>query len=174
MESRQNQSPVLPVPEMALLSRTLSSSSITKWILPARIRSAAKNDVVFIGDTSIQLREFVSTSAAHLVDITGKFDFRAHILAAKVISAASKPINFPDQVVHQTVEDEEYIVKDKPLPECYPPHILVLSLASCELVFVYAQESLDGTVAFRCARRPVLLDIDLPDKYGRHLAIDPA
>lgn len=36
-------------PECGLLTRTVIESPVVQWILPARIRSAAHNDVVFIG-----------------------------------------------------------------------------------------------------------------------------
>ena len=174
MDTSHGEDPFSPAhSEMGLLSQTLSCSSAVKWIIPARIRNASRNDVVFIGDTSIQLREFVTTSEAHLLDVTGKFTFRTPILAAKVITATAEPIDFPDQVVQQTVEEERYVVGGKPLPDDHPPQILVLSLASCELVLVYAQEHPDGTVAFQWARRPVMSGVDLPDKFGRHLAVDP-
>ena len=160
-------------PEMGLLSQTISASSTVKWIIPARIRNAARNDVVFVGDTSIQLREFVTGSEAYLTDVTGRFNFRTPILAAKVISATAEAIPFLEQVNRQTVEEERYVLGNNPLPDDHPPQILVLSLASCELVFVYAQECHDGTVTFQWARKPVLSGVELPDKFSRHLAIDP-
>ena len=36
-------------PECGLLTRTVIESPVVQWILPARTRSAAHNDVAFIG-----------------------------------------------------------------------------------------------------------------------------
>ena len=36
-------------PECGLLTRTVIESPVVQWILPARLRSAARNDVAFIG-----------------------------------------------------------------------------------------------------------------------------
>ncbi len=38
-----------PAPSMGILSKTISHSPVLKWIIPARIRAADKNDVIFIG-----------------------------------------------------------------------------------------------------------------------------
>ncbi|RMZ89326.1 hypothetical protein DV736_g3444, partial [Chaetothyriales sp. CBS 134916] len=161
--------------EVGFLSRTVSSSSTTKWILPARLRSTARNDIVFVGDNSIQLREFVTTSEAHLVDVTTKFAFRSLILAAGVISAPTEveKVDVLEQIVNQTVEKEHYVIGGKPLPDDYPAQILVLALAACELAFVYVQQEPSGACTFRWARRPILAGCDLPDKFCKTLAIDP-
>ncbi|RMD40914.1 hypothetical protein DV735_g4190, partial [Chaetothyriales sp. CBS 134920] len=161
--------------EVAFLSRTVSSSSTTRWILPARLRSPARNDMVFVGDNSIQLREFVTTSEAHLVDVTTRFAFRSLILAAGVVSAPTEveKVDVLEQIVNQTVEKEQYVIGGKPLPDDYPAQILVLALASCELAFVYVQQAPSGACTFQWALRPILTGCDLPGNFCKTLAIDP-
>lgn len=170
-EDTESQTPLHPA--MGILSRTLSSSQTTKWILPARIRCPAKNDLVFVSDTSIQLREFVTQSQAHLSDITGKLDFQTQILAAKVVSAHVEPIPVLEATVKQTVEDSRFILRGKPVPDNEPPQMLALSTASSEVIFVYAQDLYDGSVSFRYARRPLLGGVDLPSRFCRQMAVDP-
>ena len=168
-EDTESHNPLYP--NMGLLSRTLSSSQTIKWILPARIRSPNKDDLIFISDTSIQLREFVTQSHAHLADITGKLDFQTQILAAKVVSAHVEPI----PVLEATLEQEIYstfVLRGKPVPEDQPPQLLVLSTASSEIIFVYAKDLYDGSVSFRYARRPLLGGVDLPSRFCRQMAVD--
>jgi hypothetical protein len=160
-------------PELGVISQTLSSSPNVKWILPARIRSPSKNDVVFVGDTSIQLREFVTTGSTHLADATGKLDFQTQILAAKVISAKLEPIPVLEATINQSGDDERFTIGGQPVKEGGPPQILVLSTASCQLIFVYAQDRYDGSVRFVYAKRPLLGGMKLAERIGRHLAVDP-
>ena len=161
------------LPDVGVLSRTISTSSNLRWIVPAKLRNARRNDIVFVGETSIQLREFLSSSGAHLVDVTANFSFGTTILAARVISAATVSIDVLEQTVKQTYEDTRYVLNGEQYPDDEPPQILALSLASCEWVFVYAREQHDGTVCFQWARRPILAGVDLPDRFGRHMAVDP-
>ena len=170
-EDIESQTPLHP--DMGLLSRTLSSSETTKWILPARIRSPAKDDLIFISDTSIQLREFVTQSQAHLSDITGKLDFQTQILAAKVVSAHREPLPVLEATLKQTVEDSRFVLRGKPVPEDEPPQLLALSTASSEIIIVYAKDLYDGSVSFRYARRPLLGGVDLPCRFCRQMAVDP-
>lgn len=160
-------------PELGILSRTLNSSPAVKWILPARIRSPSKNDVVFVGDTSIQLREFVTTGSTHLADATGKLDFQTQILAAKVISAKLEPIPVLEAIQNQSGDEERFTINGQPVKEGQPPQILVLSTASSHLIFVYAQERHDGSVRFVYARRPITGGLDPAERMGRYLAVDP-
>lgn len=162
-------------PEIGIVSRTLSSSPTIRWILPARIRSPSKNDVVFVGDTSIQLREFITTGSTYLTDATGKLDLQTQILAAKVISAKLEPIPVLEATLNQSGDDERFTVHGQPVNEGQPPQILVLSTASCQLIFVYAIERTDGSSRFVYAKRALLggLPIRLAERIGRHLAVDP-
>ena len=162
-----------PQPELGVVSRTLSSSPTVNWILPARIRSPSRNDVVFVGDTSIQIREFVTTGSTYLADATGKLDFQTQILAATVVSAKLEPIPVLEATINQSGDDERFTIGGQPVEEGQPPQILVLSTASCHLIFVYAQERSDGSTRFVHAKRSLLGGMRLAEKIGRHLAVDP-
>ncbi|RMZ40289.1 hypothetical protein AFCA_003897 [Aspergillus flavus] len=150
-------------PRMGLLSRTLIPSPIIQWILPARLRSEHQNDVVFIGERSLQIKEAVS--GFHLEDVTSKSDFDSNIMAAKVINvgtelpweaqmklgASAAPVNSEPQIG-------------------LPPQILLLSLASRELVFLYYSMSSDQFIHHH---RPLPSDVSTFERFGRNIAVEP-
>jgi hypothetical protein len=160
-------------PELGVVSRTIASSSVVKWILPAKIRSSAKNDVVFVGETSIQLREFVTSSSMHLSEVTGRLDFQTSILDAKVLSAKLEAIPTLEAIQHQTGASERFTIDGQPIAEDHPPQILVLSTSSSHLVFVYARQGYDGDVRFVYAKRHIMGDYFPATRLCRHLAVDP-
>ena len=150
-------------PKIGILSRTLIPSPIVQWILPARLRSEHQNDVVFIGERSLQIKEAVS--GFHLEDVTSKSDFDSNIIAAKAINvgtelpweaqmklgSSSAPVNSQPQIG-------------------LPPQILLLSLASRELVFLYYSTSSDQFVHHH---RPLPSDVSTFERFGRNIAVEP-
>lgn len=161
-----------PVEYMGLLSQTLAPSPVVRWILPARIRSRRHRDIVFVGNTYIQLREFLPTGT--LTDVTAKLDLRTHILSAKVISAKVEKVPTLDAVLAQEVDEERFIIKGKPCSNEQPPQILVLGTANNELIYVYAK-TIGGSNAaeFIYAKRALLLGVSMSPRFTRHIAIDP-
>ena len=159
-------------PELGIISRTLSSSTTFKWILPARLRSPSKNDIVFVGDSSIQLREFVTEGSPHLTDAISKLDLHTQILAANVISAKVEPIPVLEATLNQSGDEERFTIKGRPVEEGQPAQFLVLSTASCHLIFVYAKQLHDGSVRMVTAKRVLIGGLTSAQKLGRHLAVD--
>jgi len=153
-----------------IISRTLSPSPTVRWILSARIRSTSKNDVVFVGENFIQLREFLGNG--QLADATAKLDFGARILSAKVISAQLEIIPFLHQVLKQERDELRYIIKGKPVNGSQPPQILVLATTSNEVVYVYAKESPAGNIKFVYAKRRLLGGVSMAESYGKNMAVD--
>lgn len=146
-----------------VLSRTIVPSTTIRWILPGRIRHRDHNDVIFIGGSFVQLREFLPTR--HLADTPAWLDMGCRILAAKVISYVdSTP--FIDQVVKQKERDHD---KSK---SASPPQILVLALDFGEIAFVYAEDVVPNHVRFRVARKKLPADVSSMGQFGRHLAVD--
>jgi hypothetical protein len=160
-------------PELGILSRTITSSQAVRWILPARIRSPLKNDVVFVGETSIQLKEFITTGPTHLADVTAKLELQTEILAANVISAKLEPIPVLEATINQSGDEERFAINGEPIQDDHPAQILVLSTASSHLIFVYAHEQLDGSCHFVYAKREVVGGHRPALKLGRSLAVDP-
>jgi len=155
---------------VGILSRTLSPSPTIRWILPARLRSRYKNDVAFVGETYVQLREFLDNG--QLADASAKLNFGTQILAAKVISAKAEVISVLDAILGQERDQERYTLRGEPIDDLLPPQILVLSTAANELVYMYAKDVDVTDVRFIFAKRPYLAGVAIPERYGRHLAVD--
>ncbi|KIX06309.1 uncharacterized protein Z518_04284 [Rhinocladiella mackenziei CBS 650.93] len=161
-----------PRPEpVGILSRTLNSSSTIRWILPARIRSPSKNDVVFVGATYVQLHEFLDTGL--LASTTAKLDFGTQITDAKVISAELKIVPVVDAILKQERDQEQYSIRGQPLNATQPPQILILLTVDNELIYVYARQDLAGDVKLVFAKRPLLRGAGLPANQCRYVAVDP-
>ena len=156
---------------VGIMSRTLNSSSSIRWILPARIRSPSKNDVVFVGQTFIQLHEF--QDSGQLVDTTAKLDFGTTITDARVISAELKSVPIVDAILKQERDQEQFSIRGQPVSDGQPPQLLVLITRDNELIYVYAKESAVGDVQLVFAKRSFLRGIDLPSSECRDIAIDP-
>ena len=148
---------------VGLLSRTIIPSTTIRWILPARIRHQDHNDVIFVGESFVQLREFLPTR--HLADLPARLDMGCRILAAKVISHVDCT-SFVDRVVKQ--EQQELDDSKRTMP----PQILVLALDFCELAFVYAEDVAPMQIRFRVGREKLPADVSSLGQYGRHLAVD--
>ena len=76
-------------PATGILSRTLAQGPAVQWILPARLRHQDQNDVVFIGDKFIQIKELVPSG--HLEEVVTKSDFDSRIIGAKIINSQPGP-----------------------------------------------------------------------------------
>lgn len=153
-----------------VLSQTLASSPCIKAILAARIRSPLSNDVVFVGHSSIHLREF--TQDGRLTNIITGLEFNVQILAAKVVSAEALVLPLQDAILENGKDEVRYKIRGELCDDSQPPQILVLSIASGELLFVYARNLPNGTAQFVYAKRYIIGGRLWPRKYGKHLAID--
>lgn len=153
-------------PILGMLSQTIIQSPTFQWVLPARLRHKDKQDVVFVGDSFIQIRE--SVGSGHLEDVVTKTDFDSKILSVKVISVHDE-VGLEAQIKQGAASGSQGAQEESDLP----PQVLVLALDSKELVFLYATESVDGRVDFTHIRRPLPADVSLPEQYGRHIAVDP-
>lgn len=149
-----------------LLTQTVLSSPVVQWILPARIRSRHHNDVVFVGQRRVQVKE--ASDQGFLDDITEKNDFDYQIVGAKVINVNTE-LPWESQL-RNTVSDGQ--VKEAPFTtQDLPSQMLVLSLEMRELQFLYY--SISGDNKFVTFRRPLPVDVDLAERFGKHLAVDP-
>lgn len=153
-------------PKVGLLSHTVVPSPTIQWILPAHLRSQRHNDVVFVGDRHLQIREAVS--GIHLEDITSKSDFDAQIMAAKVINVSTE---LPWETQMKLGSGNTVTSANLNTQGDLPPQVLVLSLASRELVFLYY--SMFGEGRFVHYRRPLPNDVNLFEQFGRNIAVEP-
>jgi hypothetical protein len=159
--------------KIGLLSQTVNSSPTVRWILPARIRTKSQNDVVFVGETCVQLREALPNG--RLADVSAQVDFGAHILAAKVISARLEMVPVVEQILNQTREDdrERYVIDGEEIDDETPPQVVVLSLATNELVFLFARDIEFGKTRLVHAKKSFLRNVSLAERFGSHIAVDP-
>lgn len=148
---------------VGILSRTIIPSTTVLWILPARIRHPERNDVVFVGQSFVQLREFLDTR--YLAEVPGRLDLGCRILAANVLSYVDSTA-FIDRVVKQ---EERQQNRSKPFLR---QQMLVLTLDCCEIAFVYAEERGPNEIRFKLARKKLPADVSALGQYGKHLAVD--
>ncbi|KAJ9404513.1 hypothetical protein DTO045G8_7735 [Paecilomyces variotii] len=158
-----------PRPKVGLLSQTIIRSPIVQWILPARLRSKFHNDVAFVGERSVHLKEAVL--GVHLEDVTTKADFDSNIIAAKVINACTE-LTWEAQM--KMGAGNATSSQNSDIHDALPPQILVLTLESRELVFLYcAVKSPVKDPHFIHLRRPLPCDVSSLERFGRHVAVDP-
>jgi hypothetical protein len=157
------------IPSLGILSRTVIETPFNSFILPANIRHRSLNDVVFIGEQSLQLKEICDYG--HLRPIATKSDFKGKILAARVFGDPRKVEQSPDlqhTTVHRvkrhaTAEDDDTL----------PPDILVLTLSSRTLMFLWASQTQKAPATFQQKTVRLPGGRSRFDQPGPYLAIDP-
>ncbi|KAL4891626.1 mono-functional DNA-alkylating methyl methanesulfonate N-term-domain-containing protein [Aspergillus ambiguus] len=150
---------------MGLLSQTLIPSPIIQWILPARLRHKRHNDVVFIGERSLQIKEAVS--GVHLQAVSSKPDFDAQIMAAKVINVSTE---LPWEAQMMMDDSSSNSSTNPGSQKDLPSQMLCLSLASRELVFLYYSDASEQYIHYR---RPLPNDVSTFERFGRNIAVEP-
>lgn len=161
------------VPRLGILSRTIFSTPYVKFILPASIRQKNLNDVVFVGEDSIHLKE--ARANGSLRHIASKRDFDGRILAARIYRG---PRKHEVKAEHGTpIQRKEVHAQRRSTAsetaDILPPEVIVLTLSSKTLVFAWAYQSPVGTVGFRCKTVRLPAGISPIDRTGTFLAIDP-
>ncbi|KAJ5187589.1 hypothetical protein N7449_010583 [Penicillium cf. viridicatum] len=147
-----------------LLTQPLIPSPVINWILPARLRNKDHNDVVFIGERRIQIKE--ALPSGHLQDVVEKSDLEGSLIGAKVINVSTQlpwGTGAPSSLLAHSYDSYD--------TDHLPPHILFLATDSNELLFMYYSEMEDGP--FVSYNRPLPRDVNIADKYGKHIAVDP-
>ncbi|KAI9718568.1 MAG: hypothetical protein M1812_004019 [Candelaria pacifica] len=165
-----------PAPSMGILTKTLSYSPVLKWIIPARIRDADKNDVIFIGERFIQIKELLPDG--HLQDVVTKSDFGgATIRSARVFGNARQPVGPVDVQQGANMKEEdadiEMNLSESGITSQIPPQILIVTLDSNRLVFLFAFNDRLGQVKFLSSHMALPSQRSLLQTQGKHLAVDP-
>ncbi|USW53345.1 Putative galactose oxidase/kelch, beta-propeller [Septoria linicola] len=149
---------------VGLYTKTSVESSVVKFILHARIRHRRLNDVVFVGDTFIHVKQV--GHEGHLQHVAFKNDFDARIRHAATFRHEPDP------------EDEDFLVKlekdasslDAP---AFPPQSIVLTLDSNDIVFIFLRYDGKGPGSFEQRAVPMPTFSRTMYQTGQHLAIDP-
>ncbi|KAL8716536.1 MAG: hypothetical protein Q9225_006141 [Loekoesia sp. 1 TL-2023] len=172
-------------PVVGLLTKTVVGSPIIKTIIPARVRHRSKNDVIFIYEDTIVIKEVLGGerieedpfSDISLDNTTIKKDFDSSIQAARVMGLPREPKvpRFPGRFWDGDYKPQSpHEAKPEPFQENeIPPQILVLSLASRTLVFLFAYYDLHEAVHFVSSTWPLPAQIPLIEELGVHMAVDP-
>ncbi|MCJ1298534.1 hypothetical protein MMC08_001324, partial [Hypocenomyce scalaris] len=160
-----------PPSKAGILTRTLLRSPMVNWILPARIRHKNKNDVLFIGRDSVEVKEL--SGDCHLEDVAVKSDFGSTIRSARVLGA---PVALPesyglDAIIKSEELDEMVLDADGPLQ--IPPQILVLALESKMLVFLFAFYDRHDKIQYISSQRALPPQRSYLEQLGKHMAVDP-
>ncbi|KAL8803278.1 MAG: hypothetical protein Q9200_006282 [Gallowayella weberi] len=175
-------------PVLGLLTRTVVRSPVVRSIIPARVRHRSKNDVVFVYDDAIVIKEILGGERIgedpfrdiSLGEVIEKRDFDSPILVAKIWGLPREPKvpQFPGRLWGRRSDTyrSQSPVETKPEPfhdNEIPPQILVLSLVSRTLMFLFAYHDVHGRVHFLSNTWRLPAQAEQIEELGRHLAVDP-
>jgi hypothetical protein len=167
-----------PTPQLGLLSRTIIRSPLINRLLPARLRHGCHNDVAFVGEDFLHVKEILSNRTIR--HVSTKVGFGTRIRASAIIGRAPEP---PDDSKQNSSRQSSM---DFDLEEPYsermdidintyrlPPQMLVLALEDRRLMFLYLRHSQNGPPKFRQMSIPLPTTGDSLKLLGRHIAVDP-
>ncbi|KAL3428379.1 thermotolerance protein [Phlyctema vagabunda] len=169
-EATVNSVAVEKPPVYGLLTQTIIRSPQAHWILPVKLRSTNANDVAFIGEDFVQIRELHPDG--HLCDIIRRENFGAQIHNAKVIGSINAYNNDPDRPNRSGGAEEGDLDMNgnapphgshlrrwlnMPRPPCdhLPPQSLVLHLTSGDFIFMMLRQTANAGWEFVTTRRRV-------------------
>lgn len=162
------------VPGYGILSRTVFPSPLFKFIFSATIRHRNLNDIVLVGEDSVQLIEILDHGRLRNVAI--KSSFGGKILTARVFgdprevrinTGLGSPLSKKQTVRTCTSSAAENT--DAQLP----PEVAVITLTSRTLMFLWAQQSANGKSIFQQKTVKLPAGSSRFDRLGQYLAIDP-
>jgi hypothetical protein len=153
-----------PPTPVGVLTKTIIPAPVTRWILHARLRQRWLNDVVFVGENFVHVRHV--GFQGHLEPVVTKNDFDASIRAAKVLSLEPEP-----------AKDDYFVKKEdgssSESAAVVPHDILVLTLDTNDVLFLYLATDEGGALIFRQQACPMPEFDSILFQPGQHLAIDP-
>ncbi|KAL8853838.1 MAG: hypothetical protein Q9221_001309 [Calogaya cf. arnoldii] len=175
-------------PVLGIITRTLIRSPVIKSIIPARIRHRSRNDVVLVYDDAIVIKEVLGGERigddpfkdVTLEDVVEKRDFDSPIQAARILGLPREPKvpRFPGKFWSQHTNSHKSQSPSETKPEPLhdnevPPQILVLTLASRSLLFLFAYHDVHEQAHFLSNMWPLPAQADDIQELGVHLAVDP-
>jgi hypothetical protein len=164
------QGPRKAIPGVGLLSKTMFKSSMTKWIISARIRGPDLHELLFIGENEVRVKEILPDGDLRRLVSIGNFP--SQIRAAAVIGeelelTKDKPLI---KVENSTAEETPRRLRSSTLP----PQILVLTLESSEFRFIVLDTGHPGgAIQFRQTSFPLPIYRSLSKTPGASIAVDP-
>lgn len=161
-------------PGYGILSRTVFPSPLFKFIVSANIRHKDRNDVVLVGEDSIQLHEI--HGYGRLGHAATKSDFSGRILTARVFGNSREVIvnkNAGNPLPMKQTEHQSKQSTTSNEHPVLPPEVLVLTLTSRTLLFLWAQQNAAGRPVFQQKSVKLPAGSSRFDRLGQCLAIDP-
>lgn len=146
-----------------IFTQTVLPSPVIQWILSARLRSKHHNDVVFVGQQRIQIKE--AALGGYLEFVTEKTDFGGTIVQAKALNVSTQ-LPWESQLRSDGIAGGKGV--DPELLDDLPAQILVVTLDLKQILFLCCSHN-----TFITFRRPLPVNVSLPEKFGRHVAVDP-
>jgi len=167
------QPPPNEIPDLGILSKTVIESPFYRTIIPANIRHRDLEDLVFIGEDSVHLKEICDYG--HLRHVATKSDFKGRILAARLfgdtrkvhVKAEQSPL--PDRA---SVHGERRSAAGKEAIGA-PLEVIVLTLSTRTLMFLWAKYHPSGSTAFVQKTQRLPAESSQFHRPGPHLAVDP-
>lgn len=165
-------------PTYGILTKTVIESPVVRWILPVQLRSSRCNDIAFIGDHFVQIRELRGDT--QLQDVIVRHDFGSRIKNAQVIGPSADPPDGMENDGGIKCEDGDVEMADSVFADSQsggqngqlPPQLLALVLERGDLIFLYLKEDSAGKLEFVFARYDIP---ESPVPYpGFHMVVNPS
>lgn len=155
-------------PVMALYTKTVVPCPVVKWILHARVRNRRMNDVVFVGEDFVEVKQV--EHGGHLKRVAVKSDFDARIRAATTFrNEDPECIDFLVKL-ERDKHDRHMNEFD---PTEIPPQSVVLTLDSNDMVFCFLRQDRSGHSRFVQQTLPMPSFDRILYQAGHHIATDP-
>ena len=161
------------IPSLGILSRTVFASPFIKFVFSASIRNKHLNDVVFVGEDAVHINEI--QAYGHLRRAATKSDFTGRILNARVFG---EPHKFEIHTEwgkpwHRAAVHSGRRSSSGTDADAFPPQVIVLTLSSRALMFLWAQQMPVGSICFRQKVFRLPAGTSRQDRFGAFLAVDP-
>jgi Mono-functional DNA-alkylating methyl methanesulfonate N-term len=162
---------VLDMPQIGLLYRTLVYSPIMKWIFPARLRSSTYNDIIFVGEEFVHVKQIIPNG--EFLHIALKANFSSRIRAANILGKVVDVEDTSLDDVFTPIKDEMDISSGISSIKVTPPQLLVLAMESGELLFLYLKMDLQSnSFEFVESHKPMPKGESMACQPGRYIAVD--
>lgn len=163
------------VSRVGILTQTIQESPFVKFALPAHIRQRKLNDVVFVCENAVHLKEVHVDGTLHHVGT--KADFKGKILAARVFGAprtrVEKDESYRPRMRRKDVHAQRRSTAGDDGPaNSLPPEILVLTLDTNSIMFLWAHQA-PTEIHFRHQILRLPPGKSPYDRPGSFLAVDP-
>lgn len=161
------QPPTAAMSRPGILTKSIVRSPVCKYILHARIRHWDFNDVVFVGEDFIHVKQVKHNG--HLEHIATKDDFGARIWTAKTFNLEPDLPDGGDDLIKK----EQTNGSPGSSRRSGPPQCVVLALDSCDLMFLYLEDDGTGNPKFKHQSLLTPRFEQQIHQPGVHLAVDP-